>query len=84
MPVPQRAVEALSSFVVVWGNRQLRLVAVARLASVTGRWATTVALAVVAFRWGGVEAVGLLGIVRITLTAVAGPVAAGLLGRVTQ
>jgi Cyclic nucleotide-binding domain/Transmembrane secretion effector len=41
-----------------------------------------VALAVVAFRRGGVEAVGLLGIVRILPAALAGPIAAGLLGRV--
>ncbi len=81
-PVPQRVFEASGSFVVVWGNRRLRLVAAARLASVTGRWATTVALAVVAYRRGGVEAVGLLGIVRILPAALAGPLAAGLLGRV--
>jgi hypothetical protein len=81
-PVPQRVLEASGSFVVVWGNRRLRLVAAARLASVTGRWATTVALAVVAYRRGGVEAVGLLGIVRILPAALAGPIAAGLLGRV--
>jgi hypothetical protein len=80
--VPQRVVDASGSFVVVGGNRRLRLVAMARLASVTGRWATTVALAVVAFRRGGVEAVGLLGIVRILPAAMAGPVAAGLLRRV--
>jgi Cyclic nucleotide-binding domain/Transmembrane secretion effector len=79
---PQRVLDASGSFVVVWANRRLRLVAAARLASVTGRWATTVALAVVAFTQGGVTAVGLLGIVRILPAALAGPIAAGLLGRV--
>ena len=59
----------------------MRLIALARLASVTGRWATTVALAVVAFRRGGAEAVGLLGVCRILPAAFAGPLAAGLLGR---
>ncbi len=58
----------------------MRLIALARLASVTGRWATTVALAVVAFRRGGAEAVGLLGVCRILPAAFAGPLAAGLLG----
>ena len=80
--VPERVRDALAAFAVVWRNRRLRLVAVARLASVTGRWATTVALAVVAYRRGGVEAVGLLGIVRILPAALAGPLAATLLARV--
>ena len=79
--VPERAREALAAFGLVWGSTRLRLVAIARLASVTGRWATTVALAVVAYRRGGAEAVGLLGVCRILPAALAGPIAAGLLGR---
>ncbi len=79
--MPERAREALAAFGLVWASRRLRLVAVARLASVTGRWATTVALAVVAYRRGGAEAVGLLGVCRILPAALAGPLAAGLLGR---
>jgi hypothetical protein len=79
--VPQRVGDALAAFGLVWQSPALRLVAVARLASVTGRWAATVALAVVAFRRGGAEAVGLLGVCRILPAALAGPIAAGLLGR---
>ncbi len=81
-PLPERAAEAMAAFGLIWRSAPLRLVAVARLASVTGRWATTVALAVVAYRRGGTEAVGLLGVCRILPAALAGPIAAGLLGRV--
>ncbi len=80
-PLPEHAREALAACRIVAGNRRLRLVALARLASVTGRWAATVALAVVAYRRGGAEAVGLLGVIRILPAAAAGPIAAGLLGR---
>jgi len=80
--VPKRTNEALASFKLVAGSPYLRLVAVARLASVTGRWAATVALAVVAYRRGGAEAVGLLGVCRILPAALSGPLAAGLLGRI--
>ncbi len=62
-------------------NPRLRLVAFARLASVTGRWAATVALAVVVFRRGGAEAVIRLGVIRILPAAAARLIAAGLLGR---
>ena len=83
MPVvPTRVRDATVAFGLVWRQPPLRLIALARLASVTGRWATTVALAVVAFRRGGTEAVGILGVCRILPAALAGPVAAGLLGRV--
>jgi Cyclic nucleotide-binding domain len=80
--VSQYVREAIASFQVVWRNRPLGFVVVARLASVTGRWAATVALAVVAFRHGGAGAVGLLGLVRILPAAIAGPIAASLLGRI--
>ena len=72
----------LAALAVVFHNRSLRLVAGARLASVTGRWASTIALAVFAYRAGGAADVGILGVVRILPAAFAGPVAAGLLGRV--
>jgi hypothetical protein len=78
----ERGREARAAFGLVWRSPRLRLVALARLASVTGRWAATVALAVVAYRRGGTEAVGLLGVCRILPAALAGPLAAGLLGRV--
>lgn len=80
--VSQYVREAIASIQVVWRNRPLAFVVVARLASVTGRWAATVALAVVAFRSGGAGAVGLLGLIRILPAAIAGTIAAGLLGRI--
>lgn len=81
-PFPKRTNEAAASFKLVAASPYLRLVALARLASVTGRWAATVALAVVAYRRGGAEAVGLLGVCRILPAALSGPLAAGLLGRI--
>lgn len=62
-------------------NPSLRLVALSRIASVTGRWAANVALTVVAFRRGGAEAVALLGVVRIVGATLAGPLSVALLGR---
>jgi Na+/melibiose symporter-like transporter len=81
--VSGRTRQALSAFESVNGNRALRLFAVARLASVTGRWAATVALAVLAYNSGGATAVGILGVVRILPAALAGPIAAALLDRVS-
>ncbi len=81
MLLPDRAREAKAAFGLVASNPRLRLVALARLASVTGRWATTVALAVVAFRRSGAEGVGILSVCRILPATLAGPLAAGLLGR---
>ena len=57
-------------------------IALARLASVSGRWAVTVALAVYAYNEGGAAYVGILGVVRILPAAIAGPLAASLLDRV--
>ncbi len=82
MRLSVRLRQGLSSLAVVFHNRSLRLVAGARLASVTGRWASTIALAVFAYRAGGAADVGVLGVVRILPAAFAGPVAAWLLGRV--
>ena len=78
----RRSRQALAALAVVAGNPQLRLVAIARIASVTGRWASTIALAVFAYNAGGATYVGVLGVVRILPAAVAGPFAAGLLDRV--
>ncbi len=76
-----RSRQALSALTVCFGNSKLRLVALARVASVTGRWASTIALAVFAYNKGGATAVGVLGVVRILPAAFAGPLAAGLLDR---
>ena len=79
---PPRGRQALAAFGVVLGNPRLRLVALSRVASVTGRWAATVALAVFAYDAGGAAAVGVLGVVRILPAVFAGPLAAALLDRV--
>ena len=55
---------------------------IARLATVTGRWASAVALAVYAYDVGGATYVGLLAVVRIVPSALAGGLAAALLDRV--
>lgn len=73
--------ETASVFGIVARNTQLRLVALARLASVTGRWAATVALGVFAYRHGGAQAVGVLAVVRIVPSVAAGPFTALLLKR---
>ncbi|HVH51763.1 MAG TPA: hypothetical protein VM690_06430, partial [Gaiellaceae bacterium] len=73
--------ETASVFGIVARNAQLRLVALARLASVTGRWAATVALGVFAYRHGGAQAVGVLAVVRIVPAVAAGPFTALLLKR---
>ncbi len=78
----RRSRQALAALAVVAGNPQLRRVAIARVASVTGRWASTIALAVFAYNTGGATYVGVLGVVRILPAALAGPLAAGLLDRV--
>jgi MFS family permease len=77
-----RAAQALQALRFVQRNSSLRLISLARLASVTGRWAATVALAVYAYNEGGATYVGILGVVRILPAAVAGPLAAALLDRV--
>ena len=80
----RRSRQALAALAVVSGNPQLRRVAIARVASVTGRWASTIALAVFAYNAGGATYVGVLGVVRILPAALAGPLAAGLLDRVRR
>ena len=77
-----RSRQALLALTVCFANPKLRLVAIARVASVTGRWASTIALAIFAYKAGGATSVGVLGVVRILPAAFAGPLAAGLLDRV--
>ena len=80
--ISARCRQALAALEVVAGNPRLRRVAFARIATVTGRWASTIALAVFAYDAGGATYVGVLGIVRIAPAAFAGPLAAWLLDRV--
>jgi MFS family permease len=65
----------------VGSNRSLRLVQAARLASVTGRWAYTISLAVFAYREGGAAGVAAAAIVRLAPAAVAAPFAGALVHR---
>ena len=71
MRLRHRARRSLRAFRVAGANRQLRLVQLARLASVTGRWAYTITLAVYAYRIGGAGGVALVGIVRLAPAAAA-------------
>ena len=59
----------------------MRLVQLARLASVTGRWAYTITLAVYAYRIGGAGGVALVGIVRLAPAAAVSPFAGTLIRR---
>ncbi len=62
-------------------NRSLRLLQLARLASVTGRWAYTVTLAVYAFRVDGATGVAVAALVRLGPAALTAPLTGTLLGR---
>jgi hypothetical protein len=79
--VGRRLRVSISAFRVAGTNRDLRLVQIARLASVTGRWAYTVTLAVYAYRNGGASDVALAGIVRLAPAALAAPLAGALIYR---
>ena len=72
---------SLGAFRVAGANRNLRLVQLARLASVTGRWAYTITLAVFAYRIGGAAGVALAGIIRLAPAALAAPFAGALIQR---
>jgi MFS family permease len=79
----QRIRLSLGAFRVAGSNRDLRLVQLARLASVTGRWAYTITLAVFAYRIGGASGVALAAIVRLLPAAVVAPLAGALIHRVS-
>ena len=72
---------SVAAFRAVRSNRSLRLVQAARLASVTGRWAYTVSLAVFAYREGGAAGVAAAAIVRLAPAAFAAPFAGALVDR---
>lgn len=72
---------SLSAFRVAGANRELRRVQLARLASVTGRWAYTITLAVYAYRQSGAGGVALAGIVRLVPAALVAPFAGALIRR---
>jgi len=76
--VRERIRLSVGAFRVSSANPLLLRVQLARLASVTGRWAYTVTLAVYAYRWAGAGGVALAGIVRLAPGAVAAPFAGPL------
>jgi hypothetical protein len=61
------------AFRVSCANPHLRRLQAARLASVTGRWAYTVTLAVYAYHWAGAGGVAFAGIVRLVPGALVAP-----------
>ena len=62
-------------------NRNLRLAQLSFLGAWTAEWAFTVGLGIVAYRDGGVTAVGLVGLLRVVPSAVIAPLAAPLADR---
>jgi hypothetical protein len=69
------------AFRVSSANPRLRHVQAARLASVTGRWAYTVTLAVYAYHWAGAGGVAIAGIVRLAPGALVAPLAGAFTAR---
>jgi hypothetical protein len=69
------------AFRVSGANSRLRRLQTARLASVTGRWAYTVTLAVYAYHWAGAGGVAVAGIVRLAPGALIAPFAGALTAR---
>jgi MFS family permease len=69
------------AFRVSGANPRLRHVQAARLASVTGRWAYTVTLAVYAYHWAGASGVAIAGIVRLAPGALVAPLAGAFTAR---
>jgi MFS family permease len=81
VPLRHRIQRSFRAFRVAGANRDLLLVQLARLASVTGRWAYTITLAVYAYRIGGAGGVALAGIVRLAPSALISPFAGTLIRR---
>jgi predicted MFS family arabinose efflux permease len=75
LAVHARAIRAATA------NAGLRRVQVARLTSVTGRWAYTVTLAVFAYRTGGAGGVAVAGIVRLGPATLVAPFTGALAAR---
>jgi hypothetical protein len=81
MPGRFRPFASLYAFRATAANRSLLLVQGARLASVTGRWAYSVTLAVYAYRSGGATGVAIAAVVRLAPAALAAPLTSAFLAR---
>jgi Major Facilitator Superfamily/Cyclic nucleotide-binding domain len=82
MALAERMRVPFGAFRAAGTNRGIRLVQAARLASVTGRWSYTVALAVFAYQASGAGGVAFAGIVRLAPAAAAAPFTGALVQRV--
>ena len=76
-----RFLEPFRAFAQTFRNPNIRRLELAWAASVTGEWASIVALSVFAYDAGGPAAVGLVGLIRMLPSAVAAPFAALLSDR---
>jgi predicted MFS family arabinose efflux permease len=76
-----RLVAAAAAFASNARNPNLRRAQLSFLGAWTAEWAFTVALGIVAYRAGGVTAVGLVGLLRMLPSALIGPVLAPLADR---
>jgi predicted MFS family arabinose efflux permease len=74
--VKARLHESFRAFAGVFANPNLRRLELAWAGSVTGEWASTVALSVFAYEAGGTAAVGLVVVIRMLPAAIAAPFAA--------
>lgn len=81
LPLGSRVRAAGAAFSSNAKNRNLRLAQLSFLGAWTAEWAFTVGLGIVAYRDGGVTAVGLVGLFRVVPSAVIAPLAAPLADR---
>ena len=81
MKRPGRLKAAGAAFASNAVNGSLRRAQLSFLSAWTAEWAFTVALGIVAYRDGGVTAVGLVGLLRMAPSAVIAPLAAPLADR---
>jgi hypothetical protein len=77
----ERARECAAACALNWRSRNLRRAQAAFGVVWASEWAATVAVGVIAFRHGGVAAVGLAGVARMVPAAVVAPFAAGIADR---
>jgi MFS family permease len=76
-----RLKDSFSAFGAVFGNRDLRRVAIAWISTMIGQWAYYVALSVFAYKEGGAAAVGIVGLIRTIPGAISAPLSAMLADR---
>src|SRR5262245_24155584 len=82
MRLRDRVALSIGAFRLSAANPRLRLVQLARLTSVTGRWAYTITLAVYAYQTAGAGGAAVAGIVRLVPAAAFAPFAGTLIRRI--